>query len=92
MNVLDELYYGNISPFERHTDRNPACKELQGYITRHMETLRKSLDTDGRQTLEKLDACLSEFESMCEQDAFTEGFCLGARIMIEVMDYGKSEE
>ena len=92
MNVLDELYYGNISPFERHTDRNPACKELQGYITRHMETLRKTLDADGRQALEKLDACLSEFESMCEKDAFTEGFCLGARIMIEVMDYGKSEE
>ena len=92
MNVLDELYYGNISPFERHTDRNPACRELQGYITRHMETLKKTLDTDGRQTLEKLDACLSEFESMCEKDAFTEGFCLGARIMIEVKDYGKSEE
>ena len=92
MNVLDELYYGNISPFERHTDRNSACRELQGYITRHMETLRKSLDTDGRQTLEKLDACLSEFESMCEKDAFAEGFCLGARIMLEVMDYGKSEE
>ena len=92
MNVLDELYYGNISPFERHTDRNPACNELQGYITRHMETLRKALDADGRQTLEKLDACLSEFESMCEKDAFTEGFCLGARIMLEVKDYGKSEE
>ena len=92
MNVLDELYYGNISPFEWHTDRNPACKELQGYITRHMETLKEMLDADGRQTLEKLDACLSEFESMCEKDAFTEGFCLGARIMIEVMDYGKSEE
>ena len=92
MNVLDELYYGNISPFERHTDRNPAFRELQGYITQHMETLRKTLDADGRQTLEKLDACLSEFESMCEKDAFTEGFCLGARIMIEVMDYGKSEE
>ena len=40
MNVLDELYYGNISPFERHTDRNPACRELQGYITRHMERSR----------------------------------------------------
>ncbi len=92
MNILDDLYYGNISPFERHTDRNPACRELQGYITRHMETLRKTLDADGRQTLEKLDACLSEFESMCEKGAFTEGFCLGARIMIEVMDYGKSEE
>ena len=92
MNVLDELYYGNITPFERHTDRNPACKELQGYITRHMETLKEMLDADGRQTLEKLDACLSEFESMCEKDAFTEGFCLGVRIMIEVMDYGKSEE
>ena len=92
MNVLDELYYGNISPFERHTDRNPACRELQEFISRHMETLRKTLDADGRQTLEKLDACLSEFESMCEKDAFTEGFCLGARIMIEVMDYGKSEE
>ena len=92
MNVLDELYYGNISSFERHTDRNPACRELQGYITRHMETLRKTLDADGMQMLEKLYACLSEFESICEKDAFTEGFCLGARNLLEVMNNGESEE
>ena len=55
MDILDELYYGNISPFERHTDRNPECRELQGFITRHMETLKEKLDGDGQETLEKLE-------------------------------------
>ena len=32
MDILDELYYGNINPFECHTDRNPECRELQGFI------------------------------------------------------------
>ena len=41
---------------------------------------------------EKTFVCERGSPNMCEKDAFTEGFCLGARIMIEVMDYGKSEE
>ena len=87
MDILDELYYGNVNPFERHTDRNPECRDLQGFITRHMETLKEKLDGDGQETLEKLEVCLSEFEGMCEKDAFTDGFCLGARIMLQVMNY-----
>ena len=35
MNIIDELWYGNISPCERDFKKGSKYSELLGYIVRH---------------------------------------------------------
>lgn len=85
MNVLEELWYGNISPCEMDFKRGSKYSELLGYIVRHEEDLQKRLNDEEKEILEKFTECTNEMCSIAEREAFVRGFTLGARIIIEVM-------
>ena len=44
MSILDELWYGNIAPYERDFKRGSTYSELLGYIVRHKEDQLKRLN------------------------------------------------
>ena len=44
MSILDELWYGNIAPYERDFKRGSTYSELLGHIVRHEEDLLKRLN------------------------------------------------
>ena len=44
MGILEELWYGNISPCERDFKKGSKYSELLGYIVRHEEDLQKRLN------------------------------------------------
>ena len=77
MGILDELWYGNVSPCERDFKKGSKYSELLGYIVRHEEDLQKRLNDEEKEIFEKFTA---------EREAFVRGFTLGARIIIEVMN------
>lgn len=85
MNILEELYYGNINPFERGFGNNPQCGDLQKYISRHEQALTAALSEEQTKTFEKYRDCTQELQRQAELDAFRCGFVLGGRILIEVM-------
>ena len=86
MGILDELWYGNISPCEMDFKRGSKYSELLGYIVRHEEDLQKRLNDEGKEILEKFTECMGEMYGIAEREAFVRGFVLGARIIIEVMN------
>ena len=86
MNIIDELWYGNISPCERDFKRGSKYSELLGYIVRHEEDLKKRLNDEEIEILEKFTECTNEMYGISEREAFVRGFTLGARIVIEVMN------
>ena len=86
MNILEELWYGNIAPCERDFKKGSKYSELLGYIIRHEEDLQKRLNDEGKEILEKFTECMGEMYSIAEREAFVRGFTLGARIIIEVMN------
>ena len=86
MNILEELWYGNISPCEMDFKRGSKYSELLSYIARHEEDLQKRLNDEEKEILEKFTECMGEMNGIAEREAFVRGFVLGARIIIEVMN------
>ena len=60
MGILDELWYGNISPCERDFKKGSTYSELLGYIVRHEEDLQKRLNDEEKEIFEKFTECTNE--------------------------------
>lgn len=86
MGILEELWYGNISPCERDFKKGSKYSELLGYIVRHEEDLQKRLNDEEKEILEKFTEYTNEMYGIAEREAFASGFVFGARIIIEVMN------
>ena len=55
MKTIDELWYGNISPFEQCTRGDRRLKELLPLMARNRDELGETLTEKQKETLEKLD-------------------------------------
>ena len=86
MGILEELWYGNISPCERDFKKGSVYSELLGYIVKHENDLRRLLNDEGKEIFEKYIECSNEMYGISEREAFVRGFTLGARTIIEVMN------
>ena len=75
MSILQELWYGNITPNEDKviTDEEKRLIEL---IARHHETLSSALKKDDLVVFEKYVDCFTEYASLIEAQAFEIGFKL----------------
>ena len=51
MGILEELWYGNISPCEMDFKRGSKYSELLGYIVRHEEDLQKRLNDEEKEVV-----------------------------------------
>ena len=91
MNILEDLWFGNISPWERPFKKDGACAELLALVIRHQEDLRSRLNDEEKEIFEKYTDCTTEMHDLTEREAFVKGFVLGAKIIIEVMTTGGDE-
>lgn len=80
MNILQELWYGNIRPNEDKTITDEE-KELVSLIAKHHETLSSSLKNDDLIVFEKYVDCFTEYASLIECQAFEIGFKLAIEIL-----------
>ena len=90
MKTIDELWYGNISPFEQCTRGDKRLKELLKLVARNREELDGTLTRQdpsdaqrAKEALEKFEECMNEMHSITERDAFSYGFRLGVQLMAE---------
>ena len=84
MNILEELYLGNIDPQKRTREYEKEYNTLLGYADRHESVLRATLTEQQNETLQKLIDCYDEMCSIGEINAFINGFKLAVQIMIEI--------
>ena len=85
MNILEDLWFGNISPWERPFKKDGAYSELLTLVIRHQDDLKSRLNDEEKEIFEKYADCSTEMHDMTEREAFVKGFTLGARIIIEVL-------
>ena len=85
MNILEDLWFGNISPWEREFKKDSEYAELLALVVRHQEDLLGRLNDEEKEIFEKYTGCTDEMHDMTEREAFVKGFTIGARIIIEVM-------
>ena len=86
MKILEELWYGNISPVEREIQPKSRTAHLINLIVRNEDELMPLLSDEAKAVLEKMKDNQAELRDLNEREVFMSGFRLGARIMLEVMD------
>ena len=94
MKILDELWYGNIAPFEQCSRGDKRFAEMLKLVNQNREELVRSLTDNQKETLEKYEETMNEMYSVSERDAFSYGFRLGVRLMIEsfLLPMGEDED
>ena len=83
MKILDELWYGNIAPFEQSARGDKRFAELLKLLNQNREELSGALTDKQKETLEKYEETMNEMYSVTERDAFSCGFRLGVRLIAE---------
>ena len=86
LTTLEDLYYGNISPHERYIKRGTRVDKLVKLICKNEEELNSGLTEKQKETFDKFKDCTSELSCITEREAFSAGFILATRIMVEVME------
>ena len=69
MNILEDLWYGNISPWERPFKKDGAYAELLALVIRHQEDLLSRLNDEEKEIFEKYADCTSEMHDLTEREA-----------------------
>ena len=90
--IIEELYYGNITPAERSFRRTGEYAHILQLVTRNEEKLAKTLTEAQKETFEKLKDGTSELSGVTEVTAFTLGFKLGLRLTVEAFIVGNDEQ
>ena len=88
MNIIEELYYGNINPNENQFDRNSQYAKFIKTITENEVKLTEYLASlpdskEEQQLFFQLMNAESEVRQFSEIDRFIEGFQLGARFTLD---------
>ena len=84
MNVIKELWHGNIVPQDDSRNNSREMKQLMEYMARHHDDLLKSMTDEQKETFEKFDDCWSEYMSLAEAAIFEYAFKLGAQFAMEM--------
>ena len=83
VNILEALYYGNISPVAKCFDRSSAYAECMEAISESEEKLFASLGEGEQQLLTRFIEAQSRVLCFSEVEHFVEGFRLGAEFMLD---------
>lgn len=75
--ILNQLYYGKIVPWENQNDKTPEMEAVSEQIDRDIESLEKLLDGEGKKILERLLDNSAELERRLVCEGFKDGFRLG---------------
>ena len=92
MNILEEFWYGNLDPAEYDANPSKEYKELVRLISRNEEKLLATMTEDQKELFTKYADCVREYQAMAECLLFQNSFCLGGRMMLEMMRGGVGDE
>ena len=85
-NILEDLYYGNISPYDKRIAANSELRCLVGRVAGCEEQLTERLNVEEQQILKKLISAQHEIDDITAKEYFILGFRLGVRLVTECMD------
>ncbi|MBQ7572722.1 MAG: hypothetical protein IJT23_00510 [Clostridia bacterium] len=83
--LLDELWYGNVTPQEQYTNHHPEVDELLRLADKNLTKLSDTLTEEQKELLKKYDESIGELNSIIERDLFIYAFRLGGRFMVEML-------
>lgn len=85
MNILEELWYGNIEPAEYDTSPSKEYKQMLQLISRNEDKLLATMTDAQKELFTKYTDCVRDYQVLAECMLFQNSFRLGAKMMIAVM-------
>lgn len=86
MNILEEFWYGNIEPSEYDTSPDPEYKEILRLVSRNEDKLMATMTAEQKEIFSRYQDCVREYQAMAECLLFQRSFCLGAQIMLKMLE------
>ncbi len=78
--ILDQLYFGKIIPWEKHHGSNPEMVALNQRIDEAIHSLEAKLDDEGKAILARLTGDFEDLETRSICEGFKDGYRLGTRL------------
>ncbi|RJX38979.1 hypothetical protein D3P09_15855 [Paenibacillus pinisoli] len=86
MNIIENLYEGNIDPAASIVPRNPEYRVLIQKISDDLLKWKKKLSEDEFAELERLLDLRRKLEIMQARESFIQGFKIAGQMMVEVLN------
>ena len=83
--LLEELWYGNLSPATETRGESERARELMRMIVDCHDKLQASFTDKEKKSFEEFQDYLFELEDINEREVFVNAFRLGARFAMEVL-------
>ncbi len=81
MQILEELWYGQIKPISHEGYRDKEYQKLIDLLAHNEEKLIPSLNREQQDNLQKIKDLWEEMESISKCSAFISGFQLAVQLM-----------
>ena len=85
MTILEDLWYGHVRPTERSIVRGSKLDNLMKLLFQNEDDLMNGLTEKQKESFDKFKDCQSEITDYLETEAFTQGFTIAVKLMVEVM-------
>lgn len=83
--TIEKLYEGKLEPLKSIGKSNSEMRRIGNLIERNKSKLEEMFDNDEKEIFEKYVECMDEYMILVSEQAFCDGFCLGARILSEAV-------
>ena len=84
-NTISQLWNGNIEPIQEFGCRNTEMRRSETLMLKVFERLETSLGGENLSLLKKYSDCVNEYLMLSVEQAFSDGFCLGTKIISEAL-------
>ena len=85
MQILEDLYLGDVRPSERSGKRSQQYIKALDEIVKAEEALSASLNEDQKKLFQVFEDAQREVSVLTDAETFTYSFKLGAKIMLDVL-------
>lgn len=85
MTTLENLYYGNIAPYDYEVPRGSEYYVTAQLVVRHENELFTTLTEQQKEILQKIKDNHTNLLCLSERDAFCRGFSLAVKLIKEAM-------
>ena len=91
MKTLEDMWFEGLPTNPHGTATNQQCRDLCELLRRNEQELLPLLPEKAKEVYEKMKDNLMELGQVSECEIFTQGFRLGARILLDVLDGSDAE-
>ncbi len=83
--TIELLYEGKLEPVRSIGKSNEKMRRIENLVERNKSKLKGALDTEEKEMFDKYVQCIDEYLFLVSEQAFCDGFCMGARILSEAV-------